>query len=173
MKRFKWSFYWLDSGLFTSSSYSAPTTKHLKENTPAGCGAVLGSYDADSQRVIDRGEVDPVTGAGVEPGDIILVDGDTIKAIAVMDYQPPQPSSDHVWLHDDELGNRVRRWVLTKEAYERNQERAWTMFEILKLEAQQPRAMRELLLNPNDTNAIQRLDGIDTRIAELRIKLKR
>ena len=97
-----------------------------------------------------------------------------LLAKLVIDHQPdpPQPASEYEWIHDVD-GKRVRRWQKTAEVQARDRADAQARAEIARLESQQPRAMRELMLEPNNTDAIQRLDAINQRIAELRPHLKR
>lgn len=80
----------------------------------------------------------------------------------VIDYQPEQPSADHEWNVD------ARRWRLKPEVVERNNQRATAQQTIATLEAQQPRAMRELAIDPNNADALQRLQSIDAAIADQR-----
>jgi hypothetical protein len=147
MNQKKYSLYSRETGLLTGVVISVPGNL-LAQNIPSGCAAMVGELDHMSQRIdLSTGEV--------------------------IDYQPAQPSPDHEWIHDNEQGKRVRRWQLTAAAGARNNASDQARGEIARLEAQQLRSVRELLLNPNDIEAIQRLDGIDTQIAELRSKLKR
>lgn len=74
-----WSKYKTADGLFTGVTISC-RGDHLDINIAAGLGCVMGEYDALSQRI------DVITGQ-------------------VVDYQPPQPSSDHAW---DAEGKRWR-----------------------------------------------------------------
>lgn len=76
-----YSLYSLETGLFTGCALSCSLDRLMDEvNVPAGCGVIVGVYDHLSQKV------DLATGQ-------------------VVDYQPPQPSSDHVW----DISSR--RWV--------------------------------------------------------------
>jgi hypothetical protein len=65
------SLYDASTGIFTSASVSVPLSD-LDANIPTGYGCIMGHYDALTQRV-------------------------DIASGLVVDYQPPQPSPDHVW----------------------------------------------------------------------------
>jgi hypothetical protein len=112
--------------------------EQLQANTPAGTIPVAGVADWQSQRV--------------DLGTGLLVD-----------YVPPQPSSDHEW-HSDR-----KRWVLRAEVQQARQKRDNALAEIRRLETEvQPRAQRELLLDPADPEPRSRLAAIEQRIAALR-----
>lgn len=120
----------------------------LDANKPEGCGFIKGEYDGLSQRV------DPSTGQ-------------------VVDYQPPAPDDDHEWIHDDEDGNRVRRWVLKAEVAERRAIKAAALQRIAELERKQERAMREHVLGIELTEediaaGAMTLQQIEDAIAEQR-----
>jgi len=80
-----------------------------------------------------------------------------------VDWQPPQPSDDHEWRH--------RRWVLKPEVVERRLARERAQQQINDWEGKQERAVRELLLNPDDAFARSRLQQINDQIALLRTEL--
>ncbi len=71
--------YSMSDGLFTGSSISC-SQSHLDANVPDGCSCLPGAIDYLSQRV------DLATGL-------------------VIDYQPPQPSINHVW------NTEKKRWL--------------------------------------------------------------
>jgi hypothetical protein len=72
MSRQSWSMYALDTGLFTGRRVSGCTPDDLVRNTPPGCAAIEGKFDAGSQRVdLQTGEV--------------------------VDYRPDPPDADHEW----------------------------------------------------------------------------
>ncbi len=130
-----WSFYRADTGAFTGQTWSGPEM-HLEINTPAGEVAIRGAYDHLSQRV------DVVTGA-------------------VVDWQPPQPDSDHEWSAER------RRWLKTRAVQEREIAAAAAERAIQAAESAQARAVREALLEllPNDSPARQRLQQAEDAIA--------
>lgn len=67
-----WSMYLVDSGLFTGRRVTGCTPEDLEHNTPPGCAAIEGKFDAGSQRVdLQTGEV--------------------------VDYRPVAPDADHEW----------------------------------------------------------------------------
>lgn len=117
--------YRTDTGLFTGRVLAYPAEPGIDEFVasclPSGYGVREDVIDVESQRV------DPETGE-------------------LVDYQPPQPDADHEWIHDDENGNRVRRWTLKPEAVERRARKAAAITRIRELEAKLPRAMSEHLL---------------------------
>lgn len=78
-----WSFYSLSDGVFTGRTFCG-SDESLAANTPAGCGALLGHYDALCQRV------------------------DTADG-SVVSYQPPKPDDDQLqtWSWDA----ATKRWV--------------------------------------------------------------
>jgi hypothetical protein len=78
----------------------------------------------------------------------------------VEDYQPPPPSSDHAWAAD------VKRWQLLPEVAQRQEARRAALAQIARLEAVQPRAVREAVLG--HAGAADRLRSIDEQIAVLR-----
>lgn len=107
-------------------------------NCPEGHKPIEGHFDPLSQRV------DVSTGA-------------------VVDYKPPQPSTDHEWNAD------AKRWQLKAEVVQRNAQRAAALAQIVALEAGQLRAVREALCG--DVAAVQRLRTIDAAITKLRTEL--
>lgn len=87
----KWSFYDLETGLFSGRTFSGP--QGCKENTPIGHGAHEGQVDHLSQRK------DLNTGA-------------------LVDYQPPQPSPDHEWSADQkrwQLSTAAQQRLIARE----------------------------------------------------------
>lgn len=79
------SIYWLASGLFTGQQFGGPP-EFVARNTPAECGAIMGSFDHLSQRV-------------------------NLATRQVEDYRPDPPPDDalRAWAWDD----ATRRWVAT------------------------------------------------------------
>ncbi len=81
----------------------------------------------------------------------------------IIDYQPPQPALDHEW------SDTTKRWRLSAATQEKIDAARSARTKIAELEAQQPRALRELVLG--DASAIHRLKDIDDQIIELRTQL--
>jgi hypothetical protein len=108
-------------------------------NCPPGHRPIEGSYDHERQRVD--------------------LTGDELR---VVDYQPPQPSPDHEWNETN------RRWQLSQAACDRQVKRRSASAQIAALEASQARPVRELLRDPTNVAARERLDEIDEQIMQLR-----
>lgn len=83
----------------------------------------------------------------------------------VISYQPPQPSPDHEWTGE--------RWRLNPAAQDRARQRRAAQASIDALEAQQPRAARELLLKVAAALNVdgKRLQALDDQIANHRKRL--
>lgn len=128
----KWHFYSLATGLFSPRAFFGPA-RALEANTPDGYAAHSGQVDCNSQRM-------------------------DLDTFTVVDYQPPQPSPNHVW--------RARRWVLSDEASELISRVGIARARIRDLEARQARAVREATLGHD--GASDRLKAIDDEIAQLR-----
>jgi len=84
-----------------------------------------------------------------------------IVAGIVVDYQPPQPSADHEW------NASAKRWHLSAAVSSRNQARDVALAAIARLEASQPRAMRDFVLRGDNS----RILAIDAEIERLRADL--
>ena len=108
------SFYRIEDGTFTGRRIV--TSHPVAKNTPKGCGAVAGKYDARTQRV------DLVTGE-------------------VVAYEAPPDA---------------------------RRERDRAEVRIAALESAQLRTMRELMLDPNNAEARNRLQATDAEIIGLR-----
>lgn len=138
------SFYRLSDGLFTGTVRGVSVSRRVEDVVvPNGCGMVEGRQDHLSTRV------DLVSGK-------------------IVDYQPPQPDADHEWVHDDDSGNRVRRWVLKQEVVLRRLRRQNAVTEIDSLERLQVRSISELIADPNATAARANFERRKARIDELR-----
>jgi len=72
MSAITWSFFYLQTGLLTGRTYSAPDLETIEANTPLGCGAVTGAHDHKRFRV------------DLENG-------------AIVEYQPPSPGFGYEW----------------------------------------------------------------------------
>lgn len=67
-----WSIYELSTGVFIGKQVTAYTDEQIAMNTPPGCAAIEGRFDAGSQRVdLSTGEV--------------------------VDYRPASPDAEHEW----------------------------------------------------------------------------
>jgi hypothetical protein len=132
------SFYHKDTGFIHSFSMLTTNPQNVAINTPSDHIAIGGYHDPLSKKV------DIATGA-------------------IVDYQPPAPSSNHEWNAD------AKRWQLTAAVQATNDKRAVARSRIAQLEASQHRAVRELALGTS--GALQRLQAIDSEIAALRADL--
>lgn len=84
----------------------------------------------------------------------------------VVDYQPPQPNDDHEW------NAETKRWVPKPEVIERNQRIANAQAQLKELDASETRAVSDVLIDPSDTAAIERLKAIRAQKDALRAQLK-
>jgi len=145
-----WSIYRLSDGMFTGQQFGSSIPGHHVLNVPSGCGVMEGRHDHLCKRV-------EVTGDAWGDG----IDG--LSQRRVVDWRPPQPSSDHEW-------NQIsQRWQLTSDASERAERRARALMRIAEVESRQPRAMREHALGYD--GAAQRLRDLDAEIVSLRLEL--
>lgn len=83
----------------------------------------------------------------------------------VVDYQPPAPSALHEW---DAV---IKRWKLPDAVIAAQAEQRALLAMITRIEAKQLRSLRELMLDPADKAARDRVTAIDSQIAALREKL--
>jgi len=88
-----------------------------------------------------------------------------LKTGEVVDYQPPQPSPDFEWDED------VKRWKLSESAVAVMVADGDARTAIKDQEATSLRAIRELLLNPDNTEARAKLQAVDDAIAAERPKI--
>lgn len=130
-----------ETGIFTGRSFTT-NTQNAEEfslaNAEQGCSVIAGHFDSMCQRV------------DVATGDVV-------------DWQPPQPSSEHEW------DTVTRRWRLTEQAKTRVERIEQARTRILNLESGQHRAIRETMLGYD--GAKNRLQAIDDEIAQLRKQL--
>lgn len=137
-------FYHEETGLFHDGSIGINVAEGhediARRNAPPGHKAIEGMFDRLSQRV-------------------------DVTSGAVVEYQPPQPSVDHVW------DAAHKRWLLSDVAAQRNVAREAAQAQILELERQSVSPMRALLLNPQDAEARPILAAIDAQINALRGQL--
>jgi hypothetical protein len=87
------------------------------------------------------------------------------KTGEVVDYQPPSPGDNYEWNADR------KRYVLKSEILEQQRKHDAAMARIAEAEAEQARPLRELMLNPDDTAALQKLTELDDEIKTLRSDL--
>lgn len=134
----------------------------VRSNTPDGHGVVEGRHDHLSKRVdverLAREDSDALTAwdrSGERPKAPVAT------AAHVVDYVPPQPSSDHEW---DAV---AKRWRLTQAAQEIEQRKHREVAEIANLREQAHDPMMRLALDPADAAARQELLDIKARIAAL------
>jgi len=135
------SYYHKDTGMFKDHHLTASDDKMVALNTPTDHIAIEGHHDHLS-RCVD------------------------IKTGEIVDYQPPQPSSDHEW------NIKTKRWQFSAEAIERKARKPDALSKIAKLEDSQHRIIREavmaLILGQETKTHYQHLAGIDDEVALLR-----
>lgn len=145
----KYSFYRLGDGVLTGATFSGPAHM-LQANTPAGCGALPGAFDALARRVnLDTMQVEP--------------------------WQPPAPPDTELttWAWDD----ATERWVAEPTAAAEQQRIAQELTAAMaEREAGQARAQREILLalargQAAPAEAVARLAEIEAAVAPLRLQL--
>src|SRR5580704_4831024 len=123
------SFYDVATGLFNGIHFSTTEPESVEKNIPAGHAVIEGHHDHLSKQVVD-GEV--------------------------VEYQPPQPSAEHLWCPD------TRRWLPTPAATARIASRQASAARIVFLENSSHRFVRQHALG--DPNARQRIAQIDEEI---------
>lgn len=100
-------------------------------------------------------------GCGAVPGEWDLethrVD---LASLDVFQWRPPRPSLGHEW------NAAAQAWEISAQA-----RRLAALQRIAELEARQPRAIREAILDQFDSAARERLQAIDTEIMKLRAEL--
>jgi hypothetical protein len=114
---------------------AARALRFAAANAPADHLAIAGRFDPLSQRI-------------------------DVASGMVIDYQPPQPSPDHVW------NAATTRWQLSAAAQQRQAMRDAALRRIAALEASQGRALREAAIGTS--GAVEKLKALDAQIAELR-----
>lgn len=161
MKR--WFFFDTNTGLFNGSHFATNEHECLINNIPAGLRELEGIFDPLSQRV-DLDVLKQIDKLDAEK-DAALIEG--LKAKLVVDYQPPQPDEDHEWNAD------AKRWQIKPDIAKKRQVIAAAQAEIDRMEQSQLRALRELLLDPDNANAKERLQSIDEQINIQRLLIQR
>lgn len=138
MRRFH--FYHAETGLFADLSVCVggdpSSDEKVRANTPEGHAALEGEFDHLSQRV------DVATGA-------------------VVDHQPPAPTTDHEW------NATTKRWQLKPAVAATQEARRAALAQIVMLEQSQDAAVRDALLG----RGTDRLKAIDEQITALRSQL--
>jgi hypothetical protein len=161
-----YSFYDEVTGAFANMHKHIPAWL-LSDNTPPGTKPIEGAFDPHSQRVdidardkalIDARKAHSASYAWNETAEL-----EKAALTAVVDYQPPQPSSDHEW------NAASKRWQLKGEASIRLQRIAQADEEIARLESQQHRYTGDAAVGLIDDEGRRRLLEIRQRIAELRL----
>lgn len=145
-----WHLYDPATGIFDGRRFSSSDDSAIEINR-RGLVAFEGDIDYLSQRV------DVATGE-------------------LVDYQPPSPDDDHEWIHDDDQGHRVRRWVLKPEAIEQRARQAVARSRIAELGRKTERATREFLLGIVPTvedraAGAMTLQEIENELAQLRLEV--
>jgi hypothetical protein len=135
------SFYHRETGELTGTILQVTDDRNVEANTPADHIAIDlegGPIDHLSQRI-------------------------DLASGQVVDYQPPQPSSDHEW------NATTKRWQLRQAVADALAARRTALIAIAALERSGVRALRELALG--QPGAADRLKSIDEAIAAQRLKL--
>lgn len=134
------SFYHRETGLFNGTHLIVSDDAAVALNTPTDHIAIDGQHDHLSKCV-------------------------NVETQGVIDYQPPEPSSDHEW------NVEKKRWVLGAKAQELRNRQAVARSRITVLETSQARAIRESILGPGSeqyAEAKRRLQEIENEIQQLR-----
>jgi hypothetical protein len=113
-----WHYFDLSSGILQGRTFRC-SDPSVRPPEIAGLGTIQGVIDWHSQRV-------------------------DITTRALVDYTPPPPDADHEWIHDDEHGKRVRRWMLKPGVSERRDRIAAILAELSALDARLIRPLGEL-----------------------------
>lgn len=128
-----WSFFDPHTGLFAGLHYTG-SDGTVEANTPRGHASAEGLHDHLSRKV------DLATGA-------------------VVDYQPPAPSSDHEW------NDTTKRWQLTAAAQAKADAAAAARARHAALIVSQHDDIRRAVLG--DAAALERLRAIETEVSGL------
>jgi hypothetical protein len=124
------------------------TAANVALNTPEGCAAIEGQHDHLSKRV------DLATGE-------------------VVDWVPPKPDDTELETYewDTTTAPKRPRWVAKPTALARKQAKQARVQERMdRLEAKQARPLRELLLDPNNAQARDKLAALEAQLVELRVE---
>lgn len=89
-----------------------------------------------------------------------------VRTGSIIDYLPPPPSVIHEW------NDKTRRWEIPLAVRERQSARAAALARIAALEVSQARPLRDLVRDPANVEARNRLDAIDAEITALRSNLQ-
>jgi hypothetical protein len=131
-----WSFYDETTGVFSGHQFTGHEST-LGLNAPPGHKAAEGRHDPLSKRI------------DVETGELV-------------EYQPLQPSQDHVW--DD----ATKRWRLSDHAQAKAAQRAAAVARIAILTESQHQYVRQHCLG--DPSALEQLRAIDDEIVNLKME---
>lgn len=151
-----WYFYDLKTGLFTGRRFKTKKRREyalrdLEMSTPKGYGAIEGDNIDWRSQKVD------------------------INTGQIVDYVPPRPDTDHQW------DAKTRRWQKPQDWIERSSRRMQTLDQMKRLEANELRPIREIVLaladavlaSHSDTEeARTRLASIESQIIELRSRLR-
>jgi hypothetical protein len=129
------SFYHKDTGLLHPMVLTLSTGKDVSRNTPIDYIAIEGHHDANCKRV-------------------------DLQTKTVIDYVPPQPSSDHQW------NTNTNRWALGATVQTKGRARPTALRQIGVLETKGIRAMREAQLGK--PGALDRIAALEAQIEDLR-----
>jgi len=136
-----YSFYHRGTGILHSSKLmtTVDSSAHLEAHTPLDHVVIDGELDHLSQRVD--------------------LSGDTPR---IVDYQPPQPSSEHEW------NAQTKRWQLSAGASARETRRAENERRIAELRTSQHDHVRRFILGRGGSEELRAIDAeIDALSAEL------
>ena len=135
-----WSFYRQEDGALLGVVFTGPESD-LALNTPSGCRAVSGRFDHLSQRVnLATGQVE--------------------------DWQAPPPQDTE--LHTHRWDAATKRWLASDTLAGRKlSARREVQAEIERIEAQQPRAMREAMLAGDSLAAAEHRRAATSRLGRI------
>lgn len=157
------------TGLFVGRRLTCPA-EHAHLNIGEGHAAVEGVHDHLSKRIdierLAREDSDALTAwqvkkdAGEECGE--RPPRPVATAAHVIDHIPAQPSEDHEW------NAQTKRWELTPACLARQAASGAAAAERTSLRLQQHDLVREVVLNPSNSDALSQLRGIHDRLQALK-----
>lgn len=153
-----YSFYNSASGEFAEGTFDGPDSQ-VKGNTPPGFIALVGAFDRHTQRV-DIDVARQLDELGEEMALLVATGGESGEPFAA---------------RATEAADLVTRLVVKREqlAVEQIKFDSEVFAEMTRIERSQLRAVRELLIDPANEEARERLQQIDERIADLRNSVTR
>src|SRR5258708_4244152 len=110
-----YSFFDQATGLISPQNLCCSSRRIAELNTPDGMAAMEGVYDHLSQRVDVSSMPMAIAVATDSKSMPLVIAAASAEAPPVIDYVPPSPGDDYEWIHDDDEGNRVRRWLKKPE----------------------------------------------------------